>query len=130
MRREGGSRPSEGGDMAWLTVAFLALADIEVLDSRDFTRASQVAAVTATVRVVNAATGFEASGVVVGRSGPLVYVLTAAHAAEGARTLEVSTFSAKSYPKPERTHTSATVLARDRAADLAVLRFSSPNPPA
>lgn len=114
-------------------LVFLALAavhgDIDTLDSADFSRARQEAAVTATVRVVNVTTDAEGCGALVGRGGPFVYVLTANHVVDGAEELAVTTFSARSYPKPANVSRSARVLARDEAADLAVLRLPAADAP-
>ena len=117
--------------MPFLALAFLVLAPgaIETIDSPDFPKAAQEAAVTATVRVTNAASGAEGSGAVIGRGGPFVYVLTADHVVQGADRVGVATFSARSYPRPEAVAAAAEVLARSAEADLAVLRLPAPDPP-
>jgi S1-C subfamily serine protease len=112
-----------------LTLLVMVPGVIETVDSPDFPKSSQEAAVTATVRVANVTKGTEGSGAVVGRGGPFVYVLTANHVVEGAERLEVSTFSARSYPRPETVSSAADVLARSAEADLAVLRLAAPDPP-
>ena len=112
-----------------LTCLVLAPGAIETIDSPDFPRPAQEAAVTATVRVTNLTTRGRGSGAVIGRGGPFVYVLTANHVVEGAERVEVATFSARSYPRPEAVSPSAKVLARSAEADLAVLRFAAPGPP-
>jgi S1-C subfamily serine protease len=107
----------------------LVPADIDVLDSRDFPKEAQVKAVTATVRVANAAKGFEGSGALVHKSGPFLYVLTAAHVVAGAKKVEVATFSADSHPKPAKVYREVEVLARSAEADLAVLRIVTRDDP-
>jgi hypothetical protein len=97
--------------------------EIPVADSEDFPAEAQVAAVAATVRVSNPALSAEGTGVVVGRSGPVVYILTAAHNVEKAERLGVATFSKASYPKPENVYDAATVVARWKEQDVAVLRL-------
>jgi hypothetical protein len=56
-----------------LTALVLVPGAIETIDSPDFPKSSQEAAVTATVRVRNGTRGIEGSGAVVGRGGPFVY---------------------------------------------------------
>ena len=114
-----------------LTLALLALvpADIDVLDSKDFPKEAQVKAVTATVRVVNAAKGSEGSGALVHKGGPFLYVLTAAHVVAGAKKVEVATFTADSHPKPAKVYREAEVLAQSDEADLAVLRVTTRDDP-
>jgi S1-C subfamily serine protease len=114
--------------MVLLPLLLLVPADLPVLDSPTFTRADQSAAITATVRVTNRAKMSEGSGVIVKQEGPFVYVLTAAHVVAEADSLEVATFSAKSYPEPARVYRSAEVLARAAGADLAVLRLATRDP--
>jgi S1-C subfamily serine protease len=110
-----------------LSLVLLALvpADIDVLDSKDFPKEAQVRAVTATVRVTNVTQGTAGSGVLLKRNGPLVYVLTAQHVVDGAKRLEVATFSAASYPKEAATYRTAEVIARSAEADLAVVRLTT-----
>jgi hypothetical protein len=112
---------------AMLALALLLCAptDIDVLDSKDFPRDAQVRAVTATVRVFNAAKEVGGSGALIGRNGPLVYVLTANHVVDGAKRLEVSTFTADSYPRAAAVYRAAEVIAQSAEADLAVLRLTT-----
>ncbi len=93
-----------------------------------FSEDLKAAALAATVRVVNEATGAQGSGVIVKRREAFVYVLTAGHVAEGAERLELSTFSPASYPNPKSVYRATTVLARAPAADLAVLRLATTDP--
>jgi S1-C subfamily serine protease len=112
-------------------LAFLLLlpAQVETVESAEFSKEAQTAALTATVRVVNVGQRVEGSGVIVGRKGGFVYVLTAYHVVEKAERLEVATFSAASYPKPARVYRSVRIVARaDDMRDLALLRVSTDDP--
>jgi S1-C subfamily serine protease len=111
--------------MIALALLLLVPGDIDVLDSKDFPKEAQVRAVTATVRVVNAAKGAEGSGALLKRNGPLVYVLTAHHVVDGAKRVEVATFSAESHPRAVAVYRAAEVIAQSAEADLAVLRFTT-----
>jgi S1-C subfamily serine protease len=114
---------------ALLTCLLLSVrAEIKPIDAPDFPPSTQVAAVTATVRIVNPQGPSEGSGVLVGRGGPFVYVLTAQHVVAGARQVEVQTFSERSYPRPEKSYRAAEVLAIDAGADLAVVRLATRDP--
>jgi S1-C subfamily serine protease len=108
-----------------LALLLLVPGDIDVLDSKDFPKEAQVRAVTATVRVVNTAKGTEGSGVLLKRNGPLVYVLTASHVVDGAKRLEVTTYSADSHPRPAAVYRTAEVIAQAAGPDLAVLRLTT-----
>jgi len=108
-----------------LALLLLIPAEIDVLESKDFSKAAQVRAVTATVRVVNGTKGFEGSGVLLKRNGPIVYVLTAHHVVDGAKRLEVSTFSADSHPKAASVYRTAEVIAQSPETDLAVLQLTT-----
>jgi S1-C subfamily serine protease len=111
-----------------LTLLLLLPGDIDTIESRDFPRAAQEAAVCATVRIVNARKALEGSGTIIKRGGPFVYLLTANHVVEGAEGLEVATFTARSYPRPENVYRSAEVLARSVDVDLALLRIATRDP--
>jgi S1-C subfamily serine protease len=76
-------------------------------------------AIQATVKVVSPENRGEGSGVVIARSGPHVYVLTAAHLVARARRVDVHVSAAgKSV-----VHRDAEVLERSAEADLAVVRL-------
>ena len=113
------------------TLVLLALVpgDVDVLDSKDFPKETQVKALTATVRVVNGAKGGEGSGALVHKSGPFLYVLTAAHVVAGAKKVEVVTFTTASHPKAAAVYRGAEVLAQSAEADLAVLRIATRDDP-
>jgi S1-C subfamily serine protease len=56
------------------------------------------------------------------QQGPLAYVLTARHLVEGAEALELSFYSARTFPKPGPVVRDVEVLASSTEADLALLR--------
>jgi hypothetical protein len=94
----------------------------------DFPKKLQEAALAATVRVVRplaAETG--GSGVIVGRRGGFVYVLTADHLVGSGQGVDVHTFSLDPHPQLAAVYKSATVIARtkDTSSDLAVLRLAT-----
>jgi S1-C subfamily serine protease len=82
-----------------------------------------ITAVMATVRIINPLNGAQGSGVLIHRSGPHVYVLTAQHVVAKAAAVQVQLFTAQSYPRPGPTYNDVIVLAESRVADLAVLRI-------
>jgi S1-C subfamily serine protease len=109
-----------------LISVFVVSGPIPVVDSPDFPRPMQEAAITATVQVRNLTAGTEASGVLVGKGGPFVYFLTARHVVQGATSQEVAVFSRDSYPKPSATYRSAEIVAEsNELADLALLRLAT-----
>ncbi len=108
-----------------LALLLLLPAEIGILDSKDFPKEAQLRAVTATVRVVNLTKGDEGSGVLLKRNGPIVYVLTANHIVDGAKRVEVSTFSAGSHPKTAAVYRMAEVIAQAPESDLAVLQWTT-----
>ncbi len=99
--------------------------------SADFPHDRQEVALAATVRVEYGARG-EASGAVVARSGPFVYVLTAAHVVPtGSQGDEADlTFFPGARPPPPGTgRYQARVVLRAPDVDLALLRATAPAPP-
>jgi S1-C subfamily serine protease len=97
--------------------------------SRDFSKARQEAALLATVQIVNRSRDVDGSGVIVGKKGPFVYILTAHHIASKSKDLEVRTFSLASYPNPQRVYRSAVVLAETSDfRDLALIRLTTNDP--
>jgi S1-C subfamily serine protease len=108
-----------------LTLLLLLTLDnpIEVVESADFPAETQRSAVTATVRIKNVTQNTEGSGVVVGNTQGIVYILTASHVVDKAERLEVETFSRTSYPKPEATLSGAKVVEQSKEQDLALLRL-------
>jgi S1-C subfamily serine protease len=97
--------------------------EVPLLDSKDFPRETQEGLIWATVRVVNKDQRQDGSGVIVRQQGPFVYILTAHHIADKADSVVITTFSPKSYPKPEKVYSAATVLARAKEPDLALIRL-------
>ncbi len=77
-----------------------------------------------TVRVINQKKNELGAGVIIGRVGPVTYILTAAHLLDDTEVVDVHFFSAKSYPKYSEIHKNIRVIARgkDRQPDLAILR--------
>jgi S1-C subfamily serine protease len=80
------------------------------------------AAVTATVGLSGTGGGRLGSGVLIGRSGPHVYILTAAHVVARARQVDVHVPVQGKQGKSE-VHRGAEVLARSPEADLAIVRL-------
>jgi S1-C subfamily serine protease len=80
------------------------------------------AAVAATVALSGAGGGRLGSGVLIGRSGPHVYILTAAHVVARARQVDVHV-PAQGKPGKSEVQRGAVVLARSAEADLAVVRL-------
>lgn len=111
--------------MIALAMLCLLPGQLPTLDNKDFAREIQEKALTATVRVANAAEGFEGSGILLRQEGPFVYILTADHLVGKAKQLDVSLFTAASFPKAEKVYKGVEVLARDARADLAVLRLAT-----
>jgi S1-C subfamily serine protease len=103
---------------------------IPAIESKDFDKEQQKAAVLATVRVVNSRAKAEGSGVVISQSRGFLYVLTAHHLVGDAEQVEVSFYSAKSYPKPDRQVRTAPVIARAKDPDLALIRIETAVPAA
>jgi len=110
-----------------LFLCLLAPGGLPTVASDAFSKEQQEAALMATVRIVNVSRGFDGSGAVIGRNGPLVYILTAAHVVEAGARLEVQTFSRDTYPKPAAVYKSGEVIARSKssAADLALIRLAT-----
>ncbi len=106
-------------------VALLLLAgEIPVVKSADFPAEMQKTAVTATVRIHNGVKNAEGSGVLVGKKGPEVYILTAWHVVDGADAVDVAVFAADTYPKPKVLYRLAQVVAVKKGlVDLALVRL-------
>jgi S1-C subfamily serine protease len=109
----------------WL---LLLCAQLPVIESQEFPRELQQSAITATVQLANKTGNRDGSGVIVWKSGPFVYILTADHIVDKADTVEVATFSEKSYPKPDKVYARAQVIARAREPDLALVRLITRDP--
>jgi S1-C subfamily serine protease len=88
--------------------------------------AAERLALRATVRVHNRARDKVGSGVVIGRVGPAIYVLTAAHLVDGTDAVEIRFPELDSQKVAPRELGDVTVVARTKSAveDLALLRFA------
>ncbi len=109
-------------------LAFLLLlpAQIEIAPSTEFSRETQVSAVTATVRIVNVTQAAQGTGTIVAKKDGFVYILTANHLVQRASKLEVATFSAGSYPKAKDVYRKAEFVAgTDDVKDLALIRLAT-----
>lgn len=108
-------------------VLLLFPGQLPTLESEHFSREAQTAALIATVRVINSSQGFDGGGAVIGRNGPVVYILTAEHVVRDTRRVEIHSFSSESYPKPAGVYKSGEVIARSRSsvADLALVRLAT-----
>jgi hypothetical protein len=112
-----------------LASLLLLLGPIETVESPDFSRESQTSAVLATVRITNVSRESAGSGVIIGRKGSFVYILTVHHVVEKADRLEMAVFSRDSYPKPAKVYSSVQLVARaDDVRDLALLRVVTDDP--
>jgi S1-C subfamily serine protease len=102
----------------------LNAAQIPAVESVEFSKVRQIQLVQATVRIRNVALNREGSGVLIGKGGPFVYVLTAQHVVQGADRLEIAVFSNESYPVPKKTYRSGEIVAELRGPeDLALVRI-------
>lgn len=103
----------------------LALVLLSAAPDASFSLEQQRAAQAATVRIANVARDLEGSGVVLRRSGPFVYLLTANHVVDKADKLEVVTFEVENETKVASTYRGAEILAQSKEADLALLRLTT-----
>lgn len=96
------------------------------VEAEGFSKATQTAAMFATVRISNAKKNVVGAGVLLGKSEAVAYVLTAAHVVDQADAVEVQVFSKDAYPKPLHVYRSVKVIARKREnnQDLALLRIA------
>jgi S1-C subfamily serine protease len=109
---------------------FLLLVFGQFADSEAFPKSLQERAVAATVRIVNRTRRVEGSGVLIGRKDKSTYVLTAGHFLERGDRLEISTFTADSYPDPEKIYRKAEVVALTKdMRDLALIRLNADDAP-
>jgi len=103
----------------------LALMPGQYVDSKDFPREKQEAALAATVGIVHTATGGEGTAVVAkyDKAKGIAYLLTAAHVVppgEDARRVSLEFYSPKTFPKVEL-KTVGFVMARMAEEDIAVV---------
>src|SRR5947207_13978860 len=111
--------------MSICALVLLALGQTDHVESKDFSKDAQTAALRATCKVVNLTKNREASAVIIKQEGAFVYILTAEHVARAGDKLEIHTFTKESYPKPADVYKSAEVLAGSKEQDVAVLRLGT-----
>jgi hypothetical protein len=99
------------------------------IESADFPRQQQEAALSSTLRLTNE-TGGEGTAVRIGRVGPFVVYLTACHNVAASKTVNLDVYSASSPAVPVRQINRAEVVERWPGVDLALLRGLEPDPPA
>jgi S1-C subfamily serine protease len=106
-------------------VSFL-VSKVPVIDAPGFSKEFQATAVTATVQIRNLTKKTDGSGVLIGKSAPFVYILTALHVVEEADRLEVAVFFKESFPRSKVVYRSAeTISEKVGLTDLAVLRLAT-----
>src|SRR4051812_20094515 len=88
----------EFAETAMPLLACLLVTTVHALaqESADFPEELQARALAATVRVHNPAKKREGTGVIVGRTGAFVYILTAHHIVTGADGVDITVFGDKS----------------------------------
>jgi S1-C subfamily serine protease len=111
--------------MPIFVLLLLAVGQSGHVESKDFSKDAQNAALRATVKVVNLTKNRDASAVIVKQEPKFVYFLTAAHAARAGDKLEIHTFTAESYPDSAEKYKSAEVIASDTERDIAVIRLAT-----
>ena len=106
-----------------IKLLLLLLGQITVTESSDFPKQLQLRALTATVRVQNPLRKTEGSGVIVGKTGNLLYILTAQHIVKDGETVEIALYSEKTYPKIDQLYRNGRVVAQTAdLRDLALVR--------
>jgi S1-C subfamily serine protease len=106
-----------------LVLTGLLLVAGEAAEGKDVSKEQRAAAVAATVRLVNPGGRGDGTGAVVGRSGPHLYVLTAAHVVEGTDKVEIHTYAAG---EARGVYKGGEVVARTKdARDLALVRLAT-----
>ncbi len=101
------------------------LGQLPTIEAEGFGKSVQKDAALATVRVINQKNDTLGVGVLLTRSGPISYILTAGHLVEDAEMVDVHVFDAKAYPKAAKIHKDQTVIARgkDKQPDLALVKL-------
>jgi S1-C subfamily serine protease len=108
----------------------LLLIPNQAVESNDFPKAMQMKALAATVRIVNRSNQSEGTGVILGRDGKGIYVLTAAHIVTRSDRFEVDAYTEDSYPKPIKTYAKVKVVAQAKdIRDLALIRLDTEERP-
>jgi hypothetical protein len=118
------------------SLVLLAALPGQFVENANFPKEKQQAALEATVRIRHPGSKLygvgQATGVIVGREGPIVYILTADHVLppeESGNSTDLYFYTAKSYPKPIAEVRQARVTARMPAVDLAVIQAPLPDHP-
>src|ERR1019366_5534275 len=111
-------RFGQAGGLAFFVAACLVFRSehLAAQAAADFPDELRARALAATVRVCNPAEKKEGSGVIVGRTGSFVYVLTAHHIVTGADGIEIFGFPRHGDPKASKIYRDGQVVAK--AADL------------
>jgi len=109
----------------------LALTAGQYVDSKDFPREKQEAALAATVAITHAETNGEGTAVVVNYDKSSLYLLTAAHVVPSGGNkgdlVRVDFYSPKTFPKVDQT-AGGFVRVRNAEKDLAVIQVPIKNP--
>jgi S1-C subfamily serine protease len=105
-------------------VAMLCFAQIPTVEDAQFSHDAQIAAVTATVRLVDRKRSIVGSGVVVGHDKEWWYLLTASHLVEAPDQLEIQLYRDKDFPRPFEVVAKPEIVARSsKLRDLVLLRI-------
>jgi hypothetical protein len=101
------------------------------IDSPDFALPMQETVLNATLRLTYATQlrGGQATAVRIGQQGPFVYYLTANHIVEKLETVDLESYSSKSFPKPLMLIPQVDIKKRWPKVDLALLKAIEPDPP-
>src|SRR5438067_1617386 len=111
------------------TALFFISAVVHGAYASDFAWETRLAAVNATVKIKNITQSMEGSGVILGKKGAFIYILTAAHGIHKMDNLEVAMFSRTSSPRPAKLYRTASVIAlTSDVRDLAVIRVTTDDP--
>lgn len=99
------------------------------IDSKDFPRARQEAALNATLRIVTKDPRGEATAIRIGRQQPFVYYLTANHIVEKVAHADLQAYSSATFPEVAHEIEQATIIHRWPEFDLALLQAHEQKPP-
>lgn len=94
------------------------------VDSADFPRDKQLAALRATVRIINSTDHSEGTAVLIKQGQPFTFLLTANHVVAGTEKVEIQLFKPEES-KPFAVYRSAEIIARSPNDDLALLRLAT-----
>jgi len=105
-------------------LAVLLVGQLPTIKADGFGPSIQQETILATVHIINDKKKTFGAGVLLNPTGAFTYVLTAAHMVEGADSVDVLVFDAKSYPKAVKIYRSQSITrARDRQPDLAIVKL-------